>query len=63
MDAIKTWLSGKKTYIVTVAGLLTSAVAWATGTIDTKTMVEAIFAAVLVFTGRAAIAKVEEKVS
>ncbi len=61
MDGIKAWLSGKKTYIVTVAGLLTASVAWASGTIDTKTLIETIFAAVLVFTGRAAIAKVEQK--
>lgn len=59
MDGIKAWLNGKKTYLVAVAGLLTAAVAWAGGMIDTKTLVETIFAAVLVFTGRAAIAKVE----
>lgn len=63
MDGIKAWLKGKKTYLVAGVGIITAAVAWAEGGIDLTGFLQTVWAAVLVFTGRAAVAKIEEKVS
>ena len=38
MDGIKAWLSGKKTYLVAITGVVTAAVAWAEGA-DRKSVV------------------------
>ena len=54
---IQLWLSGKKTYVVAVSGILTAVVAWSQGAIDTAQLVAALFAAVGTMTTRAAVAK------
>lgn len=55
------FLSGKKTYIVAAAAILTAAGAFASGTMNAKELVEAIMAALGVSFLRAGVAKVEDK--
>jgi hypothetical protein len=46
MNAVWTWLQGKKTYLVCASAVLTAVVAHLNGQIDTTAMIGAIFGAV-----------------
>lgn len=58
MERIRLWLSGKKTYLTGVAGILTALAGWSAGTIDAGALVNAIMIALQAMTLRAAVAKV-----
>jgi len=55
MDAIREFLKGKKTYLVSVAAILGLVVAWSTGEVTTGEAVDRGIALILVMTGRAAL--------
>jgi len=57
MDKVRTFLAGKKTYLLAIAGALMALVAWSVGEMDTKTLIEALFAAAMGSTLRAGISK------
>lgn len=52
-------IAGKKTYLLCIAAIITSAVAWAEGHISTVDFVQAVFAAMGGMTLRAGISKVK----
>jgi hypothetical protein len=52
---MRTWLQGKKTYIVGVGAIVAAVVAFTQGTIDGTQAVEAIVGAILAMTIRAGI--------
>jgi len=54
---IKAAISGYKTYIVAVTGLVTAVVSWSQDAITTTQFVEAVFAAITTMTIKAAIVK------
>ena len=56
---MRAFLSGKKTYLVSVGAIIAALVAWSQGTIETAQLVEAIIGAVLAMTIRAGVAKAE----
>ncbi len=63
-DKIKSAISGKKTYLVATAAILTGLVAWSQDQISLWELGKTVFAAVGTMTMRAAVAKtvpVEEK--
>ena len=57
MSTIKDFLGGKKTYLVAVAAIIGSVVAWLEGSIDMPTLAQSITAAILAATIRAGITK------
>jgi len=61
MQALRTFLAGKKLYLTAIAGILAALIAYGNGTLDTLQLVEAIWLAVMGITGRAAIGKIGKK--
>lgn len=54
---LKDWLSGKKTYLVMISGIISALIAWINGAIDTMKFVELLFAAIATMTVRAGVTK------
>ncbi len=52
MGAILSKISGWKTYVIGIAAVLTAIGAWMGGTLDAKSAVEAIWAAIMAMTIR-----------
>ena len=59
MGNIKTFLEGKKTYILALGAIVTALGAYASGSIDTVTLIQSIWAALTGITLRAGVAKAE----
>lgn len=57
LDNVRTFLSGKKTYLVALASILGAVIAWVGGTIDTATLLKTIVELILAMTLRAGIGK------
>lgn len=57
MNDIREWLSGKKTYIVCLMGIIAAIAAWSQGELDNAKTAEAIFAAIMAATLRAGVQK------
>ena len=57
MTKLKQWLSGKRTYLIMTAGVLTALAGWANDAVTTKELLEVLFAAVGAVFLRAAVAK------
>lgn len=47
MDTLRTWLQGKKTYVVGVGAIVATIVAWSQGTLDNAQAVQAVVAALM----------------
>ena len=57
MEKLRVFLSNKKTYLVCAGAIITAAIAWANGAIDTTMFIKYIFEALAGMTVRAAITK------
>lgn len=60
MTKIRKWLDGKKTYLISIAGILTTLVAYASGNIELGDALEKIFPLLLAITIRVGIKKKPE---
>lgn len=57
MNQINEWLSGKKTYIVALAGILAAIAAYASGELDLAQTIQAVLASLGLSTLRAGVSK------
>jgi len=57
LESIREKLSGKKTYLVAIIGILGAVSAWVSGSIDTTKLIELTIEAILAATIRAGVAK------
>lgn len=57
LDKIRKGISGKKTYLVAVGGIITALLGWAGETITTPDMINAVIGCILAVTLRSGVAK------
>lgn len=59
IDNLRDWLSGKKTYLVAIVGVLTALLAFEAGEVDFVELVKLVWAALLVIFMRTAVKKAQ----